>query len=318
MLINAPAYTGGLTLVLMCGCYGTSRMVFMDFDPLKTLEMVEREKIELLSLVPTMIHLLINAGKDKRYDLSSLKRINYGAMPIDISLLKTAKEFFKCELVQFYGMTENTGGNLTRLEPFDHVTEGPPIKLARLASAGRPVQGVDLRIFDQEDRELPRGETGEIVFKSISLMDGYWNMPEQTERVMQGGWYHTGDMGYMDDEGYLFIVDGKNYMVLSGGFNVYPSEVETILLQHEDIREAVVLGVPDAKWGEKVVAVVCVKEGKTVSEEEIQTFCRKHLAGYKIPKEVISTKHPLPKNHFGKILRNDIKKIYRQRHETKK
>ena len=147
-------------------------------------------------------------------------------------------------------------------------------------------------------------------------MAGYWNKPEETEKVMRGGWFHSGDIGWMDEEGYLFIVDRKHFMIISGGFNIYPAEVETVLLQHEDILETAVLGVPDPTWGEKVVAIVRLKEGKEGSAEDIQAFCRKHLAGYKIPKEMILVKEPLPRNHFGKIIRVELKKLYQQRDEA--
>lgn len=310
ILIFTPAYTGGVTSVLLCGIYGGARMVFMDFDPVKVLETYEKEKIEFSPGIPVMLRMMIEAAGDRTYDLRSLKRIYYGAAPISIPLLKKAMDFFGCELVQAYGMTENTGATMTQLDPHDHVAEGHPRKTARLASAGRAIKGLDVRIFDERDMELPRGEVGEIVFKSIGLMAGYWNKPEETERAMRGGWFHSGDMGWMDEEGYLFIVDRKNFMIITGGFNVYPTEVEAILLKHEDILETSVLGVEDPTWGEKVVATVHLKEGKETSTEDIRLFCKKHLAGYKVPKEVILVKDPLPRNHFGKILRNEIKKIY--------
>jgi long-chain acyl-CoA synthetase len=312
VLIHFPTFAAGVTGLMLCGIYGASYIVFMDFDPTKALETIERERIELLPAVPTVLQLLINAGRERPYDLSSLKRIYYGAMPISVSLLKDAMAFFGCELVQAYGMTENTGLTMTQLEPHDHVLEGPPKKLERLSSAGRAIRGVDLRIVDEEDKELPRGETGEIVFKSLGLMAGYWNKPEETKRAMKGGWFHPGDIGWIDEEGYLFIVDRKHDMIISGGYNVYPSEVEEVISRHKDVLETTVFGTTDPTWGERVVAVVRVEEGRKQSEEEIREFCRKHLAGYKVPKEVRFVEEPLPRNHYGKILRREVKKNYQQ------
>ncbi len=312
MLIYFALHAGGVTATLLCGIYASSYIVILDFDPVKVLETIEKERIELLGGVPTIMKLLMESAGERRYDVNSLKRINYGAMPIQFSLLKRALAFFSCEFVQTYGMTENTGLNLTQLEHHDHVVEGCSKKMQRLASAGRPIRGREVRIFDENDHEVPRGEVGEIVCKSMSLMAGYWNQPEDTEKAMRGGWYHTGDMGWMDEEGYVFIVDRKNSMIISGGLNVYPTEVEAVILQHQAVLETCVLGAKDPTWGERIVGVVRLKQGKQASAGEIQQFCRKHLAGYKVPKKLLLLGDPLPRNPFGKVLRQEVKRIFQQ------
>jgi long-chain acyl-CoA synthetase len=308
LIFYAP-FTGGITFVLLNAIYGAAHIVFMEYDPVRVLETIEREKIETMGLVPTIMQSLIDASGGKRYDFSRLKRIRYGAMPISITLLRKAISFFGCEFAGALACTETTC-MITQLDPTDHVLEGPPMKIKRLASVGRARPGVEVKIFDQEDRELPRGEVGEIVVTSMGLMAGYWNKPEETEKSMRSGWYHTGDMGFMDEEGYVFVADRKNDMIISGGFNIYPFEVESALCLHEDILETAVFGLADPTWGEMVVAVIRLKEGRNLSSKQVQDFCRRNLAGYKIPKEVKFVTDPLPRDSVGKILRREIKKTH--------
>jgi len=227
-------------------------------------------------------------------------------MPVE--LLKRALRKFGCGFVQLYGQTES-GPLTTILHPEDHVLEGTEQQLRRLGSAGRPVLSVEIRTVDEEDKDVPAGEVGEIIVRSEALMKRYWRLPKETALKLRDGWLHTGDLGRLDEEGYLYIVDRKGDMIISGGVNIYPREVEEVLYRHPSVLEASVIGVPDDHWGEAVKAVLVVKEGSTVSEEEIIRFCGEHLAGYKKPKSVEFWRE-LPKSPQGKILKKEIRKRF--------
>jgi acyl-CoA synthetase (AMP-forming)/AMP-acid ligase II len=181
--------------------------------------------------------------------------------------------------------------------------------LKRLASAGTPRTDVEVRIFDQEDRELSVGEVGEIVTRSDVVMKGYWHNPEATAKTLRNGWLHTGDVGLVDENGYVFLMDRSKDMIISGGENIYPREIEEVIARHPSVREVVVIGVPDSKWGESIKAVVSLGEGKSVTEEELIAFCIDHIASYKKPKSVDFVDE-LPKNNYGKILKRELKANY--------
>ena len=196
------------------------------------------------------------------------------------------------------------------------MTEGSEEQMARLASAGRPILNYEVRILDDQGRDVPGGEVGEIVVRSESMTVGYWKMPQETAETIREGWLHTGDFGRLDDDGYLFIVDRKNDMIISGGKNIYPREVEEVLYRHESVLEAAVIGVPDDHWGESVKALVVLKPGKRASEEEIIAFCKQDLASYKKPRSV-EFREELPKNPTGKILKRLLRDGYWRGRERK-
>jgi len=278
------------------------------FDPIEVLDTILRERVTMCQLVPTMINAMLQEEDIQSYNLSHFRLLIYVGSTIPVSVLKKAIETFKCRFMQFYGGTES-GPAVTALRPQDHVLTGSGSQLARLASAGRPVLGYEVRIVDGEDRDVPVGELGEIIVKGDAIMVGYWNLPEESEIALRGGWFRAGDMGRFDEEGYLYIVDRKNDMIISGGKNIYPREIEELLYRHEAIMEAAVIGVPDEYWSESVKAVVVLKEGMKASEDEIIAFCKKNLASYKKPRSVEFRKE-LPKNPTGKILKRLIKEEY--------
>ena len=278
------------------------------FDPGEVLDVISREKVTMCQFVPTMINAILQEEGIHKYDLSHFRLLTYVGSTIPVAVLKKAMENFNCEFMQYYGGTES-GPSVTALRPRDHVLTGSESQLAKLASAGRPLLGYEVRIVDGEDNDVPTGQVGEIIVKSDAMMMGYWNLPEESSEALRGGWLHTGDMGRFDEDGYLYVVDRKHDMIISGGKNIYPREIEELLYRHNAILEASVIGVPDDYWGESVKALVVLKEGMTAGEEEIVSFCKENLASYKKPRSVEFRKE-LPKSPTGKILKRLIREEY--------
>jgi len=243
-----------------------------------------------------------------KYDHSSLRALNYGGAPMLVEDLKEAMARLGPCLVQLFGQGESPM-TITHLPHRDHVLDGSPEQMRRLSSAGFPRTDVEVKIFDANDKELPPGETGEIVTRSDLVMKGYWRNPEATAETMKNGWLYTGDMGYMDKKGYLFIMDRSKDMIISGGENIYPREIEEVLVRHKAVREVAVIGVPDPQWGEAIKAVVALLPGLTATEEELISFCKNNIASYKKPKSVDFVDE-LPKNNYGKILKRDLRAGY--------
>ena len=278
------------------------------FDPDEVLGLLSREHITFCHLVPTMINAFLRSPKVTSYDLTSLKTIFYAGAPMPVDLLKRALTVFQSRFFQGYGLTES-GPQTTLLRPQDHIVEGSEKQLKRLGSVGTPVLGFEVKIVGEDGKEVAAGEVGEITGTGEAIMKGYWRLPEQSSERLKDGWLHTGDLGKFDEDGYLYLVDRKHDMIISGGINIYPREVEEVLYRHPLVFEASVFGVPHDYWGEAVKAVVVLKEGATASEEEIIQFCGEHLAGYKKPKSVEFWKE-LPKNPTGKILKRAIRDPY--------
>ncbi len=279
------------------------------FNPADVLAYIAQEKITRAQFVPTMIHSLIQAPDVAEYDLSSLKIILYAGSSMPVELLKKALKVFPCGFAQMYGQTES-GPFTTFLSPEDHMIDGSEKSIARLASSGKPALNYEIRIVDENDNDVPLGEVGEIIGRSEAMTIGYWQMPEATEEKLKNGWLHTGDLGRFDQDGYIYIVERKGDMIISGGVNVYPREIEEILYKHPAVSEASVIGIPDEHWGEVVKAVVVLKKGASATEAEIIEFCGKHLAGFKKPKSV-DFWNELPKSGTGKILKKDIREKYK-------
>jgi len=278
------------------------------FNPDEVLQLIETEKITRCQFVPTMLHALLQSPHIDTYDLSSLRLILYAGAPMPVELLKKALQRFRCGFAQLYGQTES-GPLTTVLKPEDHVLEGSEAQLARLASAGKAVVSYEIRIVDDADREVAVGEVGEIIGRSEAMMQGYWHLPDETKEKLKNGWLHTGDLGRVDAEGYVYVVERKNDMIISGGVNIYPREIEEVLYQHPAVQEAAVIGVPDAYWGEASKAVVVVRPGAQATQEDIIRFCGERLAGFKKPKSV-DFWPALPKSPQGKILKKSIKAFY--------
>jgi long-chain acyl-CoA synthetase len=278
------------------------------FNPAEVLEYISKERISRCQFVPTMIHSLIQVPDVGKYDLSSLKLILYAGSSMPVELLKKALTIFPCGFAQMYGQTES-GPFTTVLRPEDHILDGTEKSVARLASSGKPALNYEIRIVDENDDDVPIGEVGEIIGRSEAMTIGYWQMPEATAEKLKNGWLHTGDLGRFDEDGYVYIVERKNDMIISGGVNVYPREIEEILYKHPAVSEASVIGLPDEHWGEVVKAVIVLKKGAIATEAEIIEFCGKHLAGFKKPK-TIDFWEELPKSSTGKLLKKDIRKHY--------
>jgi long-chain acyl-CoA synthetase len=279
------------------------------FDPAATLQMIQDEKATDYHIVPTNLIGILALPDIKKYDLSSLKRIWYAGSPMPMEVLRKGMEVFGPVFIQAYGQSES-GPFVSYLSRRAHqVLDKPPEKQKKLSSCGQPGIGVHARIVDGENRDVRLGEVGEIIVKSKAIMEEYWKKPDETGNALVHGWLHTGDMGYYDETGHIYIVDRKKDMIISGGENVYPREVEEILYKHPAVQEVAVIGLSDPYWVEKVHAVIVLKKGVKADEEGVIEFCKKNLASYKAPKSVEFV-DSLPKNPQGKILKRKIRDSY--------
>lgn len=280
------------------------------FDSELVLKSIEQYRVTNLFAAPTMVKCLIESPAVDRYDLSSLKAVIYGGAPMLVEDLMLAMEKLGSSLVQLYGLGESPM-TITYLPHEDHVLEGSDEQRRHLASAGFPRTDVEVAIFDPNDQTLTPGEMGQIVTRSDLVMKGYWRDVDATAQTLRNGWLHTGDLGYMDDRGYLFIMDRSKDMIISGGENIYPREVEEVIIQHPSVREVAVIGVPDPHWGEAIKAVVSIVPGTEVTDVELIDFCKRHIASYKKPKTVDFVDE-LPKNNYGKIVKRELREKYWQ------
>ena len=304
-LVAMPVFHIGGSGWGMLGLYhGARGIIAREFDPNKVLDFFERFGVTKLFLVPAAMQFIVRQPRAREVDFSKLRYILYGASPIPAALLKECIAVFGCGFVQMYGMTETTG-TIVVLQPEDHV-EGRDC----MRSAGRAQPGVELAILDADGKKLPPREVGEIATRSPSNMVGYWNLPEATARTLdRDNWLRTGDAGYMDEDGYLYIHDRIKDMIISGGENIYPAEVESAICDHPDVAEVAVVGIPDDQWGEAVKAVVVMKPGKKASATDIIGFARERIAAFKSPKSVDFIE-ALPRNASGKILRRALRDPY--------
>ncbi|MES2894405.1 MAG: fatty acid--CoA ligase [Pseudomonadota bacterium] len=284
---------------------GAKGVVAREFDPFKVLDYIENDHISKMFMVPAALQIVVRQPRARKVDYSRLKYILYGASPIPLDLLRECMEVFGCGFVQQYGMTE-TCGTIVYLPPEDHDPAGTP----RMRAAGLPMPGVELKIVDEAGASLPVHTVGEVAVRSISNMAGYWGLPEATaSTVGADGWLRTGDAGYLDEDGYLFIHDRVKDMIISGAENIYPAEVESAVYGHPDVLEVAVIGVPDDQWGEAVKAIVVPKPGTAPTPDDIIAFARGRIAGFKAPKSVDFIA-ALPRNASGKILRRELREPY--------
>ncbi|HLZ85362.1 MAG TPA: long-chain fatty acid--CoA ligase [Caulobacteraceae bacterium] len=280
-------------------------VLMRSFDPPTLLANVEKYRITNTSMAPTMVAMLLENPDTDRHDLSSLTRIGYGAAAMPGEVLRRARE--RWPQVNFgtgFGMTE-LSGNVMTMGAADHVRAAEQ-GLEILRSVGKQMPLARVRVVDDAGADVPTGTAGEIIVKGDQVLSGYWRNPEATAGSFTDGWFHTGDVGRWDEDGYLYIVDRKKDMILTGGENVYPREVEEVLYRHPAVVEAAVIGAPDPRWGEKVVAVVCVRDGHEATGADLVAFCREEIASYKKPKHVIFIE-VLPKNASGKVLKRELR-----------
>jgi acyl-CoA synthetase (AMP-forming)/AMP-acid ligase II len=282
---------------------GSTHIIVPAFTPAGVVDAIARHRVTDALLVPTMIQMLVDSQEAADADMTSVQHVLYGASPISEALLLRARaRLGNAQFTQAYGMTE-ASPIATLMSPADH--DNP----ALIRSCGRAAAHCEVRIFDPYDAEVPRGTVGEVAVRGDHVMLGYWNQPEQTAAALRGGWMHSGDGGYMDENGYVFIVDRIKDMIITGGENVYSAEVENALATHPAVAECAVIGIPDDKWGERVHAVVVLMPGATATSDELRDFCRAHIASYKIPSSVAFT-DSLPISGAGKILKRELRKQY--------
>ena len=274
------------------------------FDIDITIDMIVRDRINKIFLVPAAMQALIRHPRAKDADFSCIREMGYGASPIPLALLRECMDVLGCGFVQFYGMTETTG-TIVALPPEDHSPKGSP----RMRAAGKPLPWVEIRVVDADGNDVPTGKVGEIVTRSAANMLGYWNRPDETARTIRDGWLHTGDAGYLDADGYVFIHDRVKDMIITGGENVYPAEVESALSDHPAIAEIAVIGVPDEKWGEAVKAIIVLRPDASLTEDELIAWSRQRIAGFKTPRSA-NFVDMLPRNASGKLLKRELRAPY--------
>ena len=317
-LLTVPLYHVAGIQAMLAGVYGGRTLVMMkQFEVKEWLEAVQRERATRAMLVPTMLKWIMDDPDFKQYDLKSLQVITYGAAPMPFEVIKRAiSEMPWVRFINAFGQTE-TASTITTLGPEDHRIEGTEEekekKLKRLTSSiGRPLPDVEIQIVDDEGNVLPPLQVGEIQARGARVMTGYWKDEKKTSEVISAdGWLRTGDKGWMDEDGYIYLAGRGDDMIIRGGENISPEEVENVLYSHPDIEEAAVIGVTDPDWGQEPRAIVVLKKGKDASGEDIMEFCRSRLAGFKRPRSVVFVES-LPRNPVGKVLKKELREKYGQ------
>jgi acyl-CoA synthetase (AMP-forming)/AMP-acid ligase II len=291
-----------LNLFLVPGTsLGCTQVIHHDFNPVQTLKDIDEYKISLFFGVPTMYNFLLQVPNKEQYDVSSVSRCGYGAAPMPVALIEASMRMFGTD--QFFnmcGLTEGGPGGVYLL-PDEHKT--------KLGASGKANHFTDARVVDENGEDVTPGQVGEFIIKGESIMKEYYKKPEETKKALKDGWLYTGDLAKIDEDGYLTLVDRKKDMIISGGENVYSTEVEQVLYKHPNILEAAVIGIPHEVWGETVAAIVVPKQGKYINQEELQQFCRQQLAGFKIPR-VFYELDQLPRNASGKVLKYQLRQSY--------
>jgi fatty-acyl-CoA synthase len=273
-------------------------VIMRSFDPKRVMELIGEEKINRMTFPPTVWNFILQLPDLDQYDTHAVRALSSGAESMPLETKKKLLALFpNAGLGETYGMTESAA-SITTLHPRD--------VLRKMASVGKPFVNVETRLVDEYDQDVKKGEVGEILARGPSIMVGYYKDPESTSQTLKGGWLHTGDLGRLDEEGYLYIVDRKKDMIISGGENIYPREIEEILYAHPKILEAAVIGLPDPTWGERIHAVVALKEGELLTEQEVIDYCKAHIASFKKPKSVEFVDR-LPRSSAGKVLKRILK-----------
>lgn len=308
-LVAMPLYhIGGCGWALAAMANGSTAVVIKEFSPGEVLDVLEQQRIETGFLVPAALLFLTSVPGAQNRNYSALRNILYGASPISQAVLERSIAAFGCRFTQVYGLTETTGA-ITFLQHEQHEHE-------RLFSCGRATFGADMKVVDAAGSEVPRGEIGEIIYRGAGTMHGYWNKPADTAATIRDGWLHTGDAGTEDADGFFYIKDRMKDMIISGGENIYPAELESVLAGHPDVADVAVIGVPDDQWGETVKAVVVRKPGSEMTAERLVEWSRSWLAGFKLPRSVDFVES-IPRNPSGKILKRQLRDPYWQGRERR-
>jgi long-chain acyl-CoA synthetase len=291
------AHVYGLTISNICLLMGSSIVIFSNFDSGEVFKAIEKYEVRNFSAVPAMIHALVSYPHADDYNTSSLESVSSGSAPLPVALLHAFEKKFGAKVFEGYGLSE-AAPIVTAHKNGIEIKPG---------SVGIPIPGVEVKIVDDNGNEVECGEVGELCVRGDNVTPGYYQNVEESSKVLIDSWLHTGDMARMDDEGYVYIVDRKKDLIIRGGFNIYPRDVEEILNSHETVSEVAVVGVPDEKMGEEMVACVVVKPGAVTSEEELITYCQEHLAKNKTPRRIVFLE-TLPRNGVGKILKTHLRK----------
>jgi acyl-CoA synthetase (AMP-forming)/AMP-acid ligase II len=314
-ILTVPLYHVAGIQAMMAAIYGGRTLVMeRQFEPEEWMTLVEREKANRAMMVPTMLKQLLDHPDFKKHDLSSLRVITYGAAPMPLPVIRKAlEEFPGVSFINAFGQTE-TASTITALGPEDHVLTGTEEekekKLKRLASIGKPFSDVEMKVVDEEGKTLGPNEVGEILARGPRVMSGYWKDEEKTAKTIdKDGWVHTGDVGYVDEDGYYFLAGRSSDMIIRAGENISPEELENVIRDHPKVEDVAVIGVPDETWGEEPRAVVIPKKGEKVTEEEIMEYCRQNLASFKRPRSVVFV-DDLPRNPMGKLIKREIREKY--------
>jgi len=312
VLLAAPLYhIAGMSAVLSAAFAGRRIVAMRQFDEGEWLRLAQRQRVTHAFLVPTMVKHVLDHPAFPETDLSALSVLSYGAAPMPVSVIRRAIDAFPptVQFINAFGQTETTS-TVTTLTPEDHRIEGDPQtierKLIRLASIGRPLADVELQIVGEDGAPLDRGQVGEVAVRTNRTMRGYFGQTEATERALHGGWLRTGDLGWQDEDGYVFLTGRRADLIIRGGENIAPEEVELVLASHPAVDEAAVVGIPDEEWGECVAAMVVLMPGASATEAELVEFCRDRLASFKKPERILFV-DDLPRNSLGKVVRPEVR-----------
>jgi acyl-CoA synthetase (AMP-forming)/AMP-acid ligase II len=308
-------HAGGGSIFIGTLFAGCRAVIVRDFSPAEVLDLIEEERVTFAILVPAMIIRLLEHPDVVSRDFRSLRLIMYGAAPMPLDRLRRAMEVFGCSFINSYGQTE-AAPSITFLRPEEHRPDDGPVWARRLGSVGRETYNVEARVVNESGRNVRPGEVGEIVCRGNNVMAGYWRQPEATAAAIRDGWLCTGDLATVDEEGYLYLAGRKKELIISGGENIYPAEVEQALFAHPAVLEVAVFGLPDAVWGERVAAAIVLRPGCALTVDDVTEFCRVRLAGYKRPRTVCFVE-ALPRNATGKVLKHVLRSQFREQVEAR-